>query len=339
MTDPQAAPSGAGVSVPASSNTNNSGPQKPSIKANKFTYHGQLGSLYGLWFKKLLLSIVTLGIYSFWGKTALRRYLVGAVELDGDRFEYLGTGKELFLGMLKIFPIYLVLVGIVAVAQAKFGEQAANFALLPILPVIPAAVYSAFRYRVSRLSWRGIRLRMGGSAWGYALLYAKGFFIKLFTLGFMSPSVDLARWEYQARNMQFGDLAFAFKGDASRLSKTNLTTLLLAIPTLGFSRTWYAAALRQEQMRGLSLGPIRFRSTAKGGDFIKLALGNLFIIILTLGFGAPVVLQRNVRFFGEFLAVGGDLSQLTVTQAPKGRAGDAEGLQNMFDIDVGMIGA
>lgn len=332
MTDIPAAADGAQNTIVAP-------PQKPAIKVNKFTYHGQLGSLYGLWLKKFFLSIITLGIYSFWGKTNIRRYIVGAVELDGDRFEYLGTGKELFIGILKIFPFYILLVIAVVALQKMYGEDAGNVALLPVFLVIPAAVYSAFRYRFNRLSWRGIRTRMAGSAISYTGLYFKGFFMKLFTLGFLSPSVDLERWDYQVKHMQFGDIPFSFKGDPSRLTKSNLTTLLLAIPTLGLSRTWYAATLQQEKMRGLALGPVRFRSTAKGGDFIGLAFGNLGIIIITVGLGMPIILQRNVRFFTKFLAIGGDLSQLTVSQAPKAGPGDAEGLQNLFDIDLGVIGA
>ena len=313
-------------------------PKQP-IKANKFIFHGRNGPLYGLWFKKLLLSIVTLGIYSFWGKTNIRRYIVGAMELDGDRFEYLGTGKELFFGMLKILPFYLLYIGIYAGVRLKFGEEIAGIVFLPVILIIPAAMYSAFRYRFNRVSWRGIRTRMTGSAVSYSFLWFKGFFIKLFTLGFMSPSVDLERWEYQARHMAYGSRSFAFKGNPANMRKSNITTLLLAIPTLGFSRIWYQAALQREMMRGLSLGAIRFRSTMTGGNAVGFVFMNLLILIITLGFGIPIVMRRNAEFFARYLAVGGDLGQLQVDQAPKSAAQDAEGLQGIFDIDVGMIGA
>ncbi len=310
-----------------------------AIKVNKLVYHGETGTMYGLWFKKLFLSIITIGIYSFWGKTAIRRYIVGSTELEGDRFEYHGTGKELFVGMLKIFPIYLAFALFVGFLQVHYGDQAGSFAILPIVLIMPVAMYSAFRYRMNRLSWRGIRFRMQGSAFSYAGLWLKGAFLNIITLGFMSPSVDLGRWEYQAQNMQYGTMPFAYKGKPENLRKINVITLLLAIPTLFFSRIWYGAALQAEKMRGLSLGPIRFRSTAKGGDFVGLALGNLGILIITLGLGMPIILQRNAKFFTRFLAVGGELSQLQVGQVERGKANDAEALDSALDIDLGMIGA
>lgn len=67
---------------------------------NGFVYDGRLGELYVLFIKNLLLTIITLGIYRFWAKTRVRRYLWSHTSLFGDRFEYTGTGKELFLGFL-----------------------------------------------------------------------------------------------------------------------------------------------------------------------------------------------------------------------------------------------
>lgn len=332
MTDSAAAPMPAATPAPASTQTR-------TIKLNTFTFHGRTGALYGLWFKKILLSIVTLGIYSFWGKTNLRRYIVGNMELDGDRFEYLGTGKELFLGMLKILPFYLVFLGAYIAVMHFAGEQYGSLVFLPLLPVLPMAMYSAFRYRINRLSWRGIRFRMTGSAIAYGGLYMKGFFLNLITLGFMSPSVDLGRWEYQARHMQYGSRNFSFKGNPKNLRRSNIITLLLFIPTLGFSRIWYAAAVQKEKMRGLALGPIRFRSTMTGGNALGFTLANMLILVVTLGFGLPVILKRNAEFFARYLAVGGELAALSVDQAPKAGATDAEGLQNIFDIDIGVIGA
>lgn len=67
-------------------------------------YDGNLKKLWFLWLKKIILSILTLGIYSFWGKTYLRKYVVHSFQIDRDRLEYIGTGKELFLGVFTGSP-------------------------------------------------------------------------------------------------------------------------------------------------------------------------------------------------------------------------------------------
>jgi uncharacterized membrane protein YjgN (DUF898 family) len=312
--------------------------KKAPLKVNRFTYCGKTGALYGIWIKQLLLRIITLGIYGPWGKTNIRRYLFAAMELDGDRFEYLGTGKELFIGILMAIPGYLVFAGAYMALEFKVGPGFGNLVLIPLFYIVPAIMYSGYRYRVNRTQWRGIRSRMGGSAFGYAGKYLVGTIITLFTLGFMSPSVDLGRWEYHVRNMQFGSVPLRFKGDPKRLRATNITTLLLFIPTLGFSRLWYMAALEREKMRGLALAHLRFRLTAKGGDYIWLALGNLGIMIITLGFGTPIVINRNMHFLEKHLAIGGELAAFNAEQVAKGGAGDAEGLADVFDIDLGIAG-
>src|SRR5215471_14672701 len=63
-------------------------------------YDGKLAELYRIFVPTLLLSIVTLGIYRFWGKTRIRRYLWAHTSFQGDRFVYADTGGELFRGFL-----------------------------------------------------------------------------------------------------------------------------------------------------------------------------------------------------------------------------------------------
>jgi uncharacterized membrane protein YjgN (DUF898 family) len=313
-------------------------PQK--MPGYRIEYSGTTGELYKLWLKKVILGIFTLGIYSFWGKTNIRRYMASSMRIKGDPFFYLGTGKELFVGFLKIIPFYIVFVIVITLVQNTWGKNAANFIILPlVLTVMPLARYAALRYRVNRFAWRGIRGQMGGSALSYVGFYLVGLLKKLFTLGLMAPSVDLDRFAYKIANMSFGDLPFEFSGDASRLKKTNITTLLLAIPTLGFSRVWYGAALMKEMARGLRLGDIRFKARIEGGEMLKFSLVNLLIFLFTLGLGMPVIMQRGAKFLAERLIVGGDLDAMQARQAPKRKVGAAEGMEDVFGIaDEGLAG-
>jgi uncharacterized membrane protein YjgN (DUF898 family) len=322
------------------------------IKANKVSYVGKTGALYGVWLSQFALSIITLGVYHFWGKTNLRRFLAGNMELDGDRFEYTGTGKELFKGFLKVILVYtaLVVLSLVIAYQHAKGhklseadQQYANQFLLPFfLYFLPVAKYSGFRYRINRIHWRGIRGVMTGSALAYGWKYLGGSLLSLITLGLMNPSIDLGRWAYQVKHLRFGNVQYTFKGDPARLRKTNIITLLLVPFTMGMSRFWYIAELQREKLRGLQLGSLRFRSTATGGALLGYSVGNIFILLFTLGFGSPLVLQRTMRLYQRFIAIGGDLQAFNAEQTAAGGAGDAEGLLDVLDPDIGfvdMIGA
>ncbi len=123
--------------------------------------------LTGLVVKGFLLSLVTFSIYRFWYITNLRRFFWSRTVVAGSPAEYLGRGKELFLGFLValaiLVPVYLVLF-ILGFAVPR---------LEPLVPFLSAvflfllgqyAIFRGRRYRASRTRWRGIRLGQDGSA-------------------------------------------------------------------------------------------------------------------------------------------------------------------------------
>ncbi|TDQ81367.1 uncharacterized membrane protein YjgN (DUF898 family) [Dongia mobilis] len=146
---------------------------QPAGPRTGFVYDGKLGELYGIFLPNLLWTILTLTIFRFWAKTRMRRYLWSRTSLNGDRFEYTGTGGEMFLGFLIVMPVYLLFI---------FGFQAAYYgldisdAVLVGVQIVGAflifyltfvAQYAAQRYRLTRTLWRGIRGGMTGSAWAW----------------------------------------------------------------------------------------------------------------------------------------------------------------------------
>ena len=71
------------------------------------SFHGSGGTLLGIHVVNVLLILVTLGVYYFWAKTRVRRYLFSQTQFEADRFAYHGTAKELLLGFLKAFVVFL----------------------------------------------------------------------------------------------------------------------------------------------------------------------------------------------------------------------------------------
>src|SRR3954464_13779433 len=87
-----------------------SNPQVPaSLPEIKMAYRGEGGDLFFIVLKNVFLTLITLGIYSAWGKTARRAYMWKQVDIGGERLEYTGTGRELFRGYLKVALGYMVL--------------------------------------------------------------------------------------------------------------------------------------------------------------------------------------------------------------------------------------
>lgn len=186
--------------------------------SQRLIYDGRLGELYKIFLVNFLLGLVTLGIYRFWGKTRMRRYLWSHVSYDGDRLEYTGTGGELFRGFIVVAAVLLVLslalAGKDLVLAVMFSHDPARGVLIGgginlliyvvFFYLLMVGRYMALRYRLSRSQWRGIRGGLAGSPWkygisGFAWVLAIGA-----SLGFAKPVADIALTRLQLRNVFFG---------------------------------------------------------------------------------------------------------------------------------------
>jgi uncharacterized membrane protein YjgN (DUF898 family) len=180
-------------------------------QVQKLSYDGRIGALYGIFIKILLLNIVTLSIYRFWGKTNLRRYVWSRMKLQGEYFDYTGTGGELFLGFLTVIGLFIVVNIGIAILTAVLGpESVITHSLgllfgLAILYLSMVAIYAAQRYRLTRTSWRGIRGGMSGSAWSYGFKALGYNLLASATLGLAGPWVQMRLAELRFNNSYFGD--------------------------------------------------------------------------------------------------------------------------------------
>lgn len=85
---------------------------RTSWRGIHFGYRGKLGELAKVFWLGLLLTIVTLGIYSSWLTTNLRRYTVGHIRLGNLRFSFEGKGTDFFLLQLKGIILIIFTLGI-----------------------------------------------------------------------------------------------------------------------------------------------------------------------------------------------------------------------------------
>lgn len=68
--------------------------------AHQFTFTGSGKEYFGIWIVNLLLSIVTLGIYTAWAKVRRLRYFYGNTFLDGHNFDYHARPKQILIGRI-----------------------------------------------------------------------------------------------------------------------------------------------------------------------------------------------------------------------------------------------
>ncbi len=184
-------------------------------------WSGTTWGLAGLGLVNFLLTVITLGIYHFWGKTEVRRRITSSIRINDEPLEYTGTGKELFLGFLIVLfgillPLQLLLVG----AVLAFGEAAQALILIE-LPLFwylfNVAIYRARKFRRSRLRWRGVRGAVVGSSWSYGWHSLWSSIAASMTSGWLTPWRDNFLHRTLTRETRFGDRPFNYTGKAGPL--------------------------------------------------------------------------------------------------------------------------
>ena len=211
-------------------------PGSDSFRIRHPLFWGQGRSLFGIFIVNTFLTLVTLGIYSFWGRVRVREYLNSQTSFAGARFAYHGTGKELFLGWLKavlIFGVPYIFFSYMPVFWNEIPQLIPNvIAGLLVLCFIPVAVVGAHRYRLSRTSLRNIRFSFRGSISDFMQLWFKGSLLSVLTLGFYYPYFENARRAYLTTHSQIGNHPFEYEGQGKDLLKIYVKALGLFFLTI-----------------------------------------------------------------------------------------------------------
>jgi uncharacterized membrane protein YjgN (DUF898 family) len=198
---------------------------------------GGFGRLWRTFIITVLLSVLTLTIYRFWGLTKIRAHLWSRVTLLDDPFEYTGNGWELFIGFVKVVFLFILPVTLI-ISGLNFAFQSMGlFTLEQIIGFLTAvgfywifevAVFLRFRYRANRTSWRGIRARVSGRAThfaGRALLLAAGVAL---TGGLLYPYAHAYFMRYKLNALSFAGLQVRSTFDSGTIYGTFFLCLIMS---------------------------------------------------------------------------------------------------------------
>jgi uncharacterized membrane protein YjgN (DUF898 family) len=265
------------------------------------TYDGSPWSLAGLGLLNFFLTIITLGIYSFWGRTEVRRRIWSSVRINGEPLEYTGRGKELFIGFIVVFGFIVLPFLLAAVAvQILAGPEYGVLIVIPIYILFPflfgLAVYRTRRYRMSRTRWRGIRGSVVGSPASYAWGHYWTMILSLFAAGFLTPWRTNYLYRRLTNDMRFGDQPFAYKGKAGPLYPPFALAWiggLVSIGLYGGLIAWYTMSNQE-----------RFSVDVEAGVPFELTtfetLANIGIVLLLLFLFALFSGWYNARSLNHF---------------------------------------
>ncbi|MFN0217466.1 MAG: YjgN family protein [Hyphomicrobium sp.] len=303
-------------------------------QAIDISFENRSDRLIGLGFVNGLLRVVTLGLYSFWAKTEVRRKLWSFTRLNGEPLEYTGTGKELCLGFLIMFMVIAIpamLTG-VAVAIAFAGNRTALtiyqfLAYLVFFLLIGNALYRARRYRLSRTRWRGIRGALVGRPGAYGWMYFWTLAVPIVAIAAMALAASWATgpavggvfvavgciaalwvlpWRANAlqgritRETRFGDTPLTYDGAAGPLYKRYLYawfgSAVAILAGVGATFGWVLSAKTFEAWRDLGESPAASEIATVVGIWIAVAAS---IAVITASYRAS-----QFKHFAHHTAIG-----------------------------------
>ncbi len=186
----------------------------PPPETHRLSCDAQIGPAFWLGLKLQLLKLITLFVYRFWAESRIRRVLWHSIRLHGDRFEYHGTGGQMFRGALMVAALFvaitLISTGLVLLGSGsewRLLESSFNLILgLSLFLVVP---YFSWKYRVRNTSWRGIRLAFRGTVKTFFADTAGYMLISVFTLGIAYPVASVAVRRYLLQHTAIGTLPLA----------------------------------------------------------------------------------------------------------------------------------
>lgn len=334
--------------------------------AYRFRFVGSGGEYFRIWIVNLLLSVLTLGIYSAWAKVRREQYFHRNLLLDDSGFDYHGKPIAILKGRLLAFGLLVIL----SVAE-KLSPMAYGIVLLALLPVVPWLVVRAFRFRAHNTSYRGLRFSFDGSYRqalnvfiGYGLLTA-------ITLGLCFPLWLRQQKKFMLDNLRYGSADFACAVGIWPFYRIFLVPFLalaavvvgIAVATAGLAPQQARAAIAGAVafgaavfilaqlvlvpyvqvrttnlvMNATRLGAHRLGSDLRVGGYLGVVATNWLLTIATVGLFWPWARVRLAAYraaHSEFLAVGGldDFVAGETRHAPA--VGDE--MAEMFDFDVGL---
>ena len=140
----------------------------PEESWQQVIFHGDGKSYFSIWILNLVLTLLTLGIYSAWATVRDRRYIYGNVEVAGGRFDFHGRPLQILIGRI------IAIVLLIAWTQGHYIHFSVQLIAIGIVLVLfPWFLVRAMSFRLRNTSLRNLRFNFCADTRSAYVLFGK----------------------------------------------------------------------------------------------------------------------------------------------------------------------
>ncbi len=299
-------------------NTPEVGLQTPPNTARTlgFDFRGDGMEYFKIWIVNVLLTILTLGIYSAWATVRNNRYFYSNLYLDDANFRYLAEPLAILKGRI-IAVVAFVIYTFIFRLYPEVGLGLGVVLLFAIPYFINQSL--AFNHRMS--AYKNIQFRFSASYGEAFMVFYVWPIIGVLTLGILYPLAILKMNQYVVRNSAYGTSKFDFSATFEDYGLIFLTILgvgimvglpawaiMAYVPDIAFISPIIFVALYIGLIlffvvktvnlfySSLMLVESRFESKVSMSGMGVVMLTNLLLTILTLGLYLPAAKVRMTKY-------------------------------------------
>jgi len=319
-----------------------------------FEFKGAGSDYFSIWIVNILLSIVTLGIYSAWAKVRKKQFFYGHTKIRGASFEYLAKPINILKGRAIVFGLFIVYSFI-----NNFLPIWGMILSIALVIILPWLIVRSLAFNARNSSMRNIRFGFSGKVWQAAKAFVLWPILTPFTLGILAPFVYFKQKSFVVKNTKYGTTHFTFSATPGDYYRIFFTVLLYAIGgvviafissflflplTIIISLVIYLyifafAAVKTSNLiyNSSNLSVHGFYADMDLKEYAWIVFTNSIFTVLTIGFYHPWATVRALKYKVAHLSLipGGELDNFIASEQERVSAFGEE-ITDFFDIDFGL---
>ncbi len=344
-------------------------PSFPTSALTPLEFTGKASEYFGIWITNILLSIITVGIYSAWAKVRTKKYFAHHTLLADTGFDYHAKPLNILKGRIIAVVLYSIY-GFVSQASPLLGFIFLGLVFL----ATPWLILQSMRFNLRNTSHRGLRFNFVGKLSEAVKIYIFYTALIVFTLGLILPFLNyrsrsfainntcfgLSRFQAQLTARSFyltylklgGWMIFVAIGCAALLGLAytvglgfNLSELISFLPLLLLivvivgPGAYLKASLGKLVYNSTHLENFSFKCDWRARDLIWIYASNFLLIVLSFGLLIPWSKIRSTKYLVSHMTIKGDTN---FDQFVAGKidqlAATGQEIGEFFDVDLPVLG-